>query len=319
MFSTNYGKVCVSTVDPIEKKPIFHYRPGARLYSLGTFGCNMDCLNCQNFTLARSNGHDLPYVEMKAEDVVSEAINKGAHGIGWTFNEPIVWSEFVLEVSKEANRRGIFSMLNTNGFIEPYPRSELLEFTQVMNIDVKGFSEEFYKKNCGAELRPVLDTCVAAKRSGVHVELTYLLIPDLNDSTEEIRSFCEWAVNDMGSDTPVHFFRFRPFYKLSDLPEQTIEKLNEAYLIAKEVGLKFPYHAGVVGDQRQNTYCPKCGDLVIRRASEEVSEKICVKKMEVSRFCPTFSDVEVRLVDRACPRCGECIPVVVSQIERSSQ
>lgn len=311
--SLNYGKVCVSTCDPIEKKPIFHYRPGSRLYSLGTFGCNMDCMNCQNFNLARSKGDDLPCVEMSAEDVVREAKGKGAQGIGWTFNEPVVWAEFILDTAEEANRQGLFVLLNTNGFIQREPRDEILRFTQVMNIDVKGFTEKFYENNCGAKLKPILETCTAAKGAGVHVELTYLLIPGLNDSEEEIRKFCEWVVDEMGPDTPVHFFRFRPFYRLSNLPAQTIEKLREAYDIAKSTGVRFPYHAGVVGDQRQNTYCPKCGELVVKRASEEVIDKVCVKKTEVSRFCPTFSEVEVRLQDGACPGCGEFIPVVSGQ------
>lgn len=309
--STNYGKVAVSAVDPIEKKPIFHYRPGSRLYSLGTFGCNMDCSNCQNFNLARSKDDEIPYREMTPGDVVDEALSKGAQGIAWTFNEPIVWSEFVIETSKRANEKGLFSLLNTNGYIEDEPRKELLRYAQVMNIDVKGFTEEFYKRNCRASLRPVLETCVAARKAGVHVELTYLLIPGMNDSEDEITRFCHWVAGEMGVDTPVHFFRFRPFYKLSNLAAQTVEKLKEAYDIARTSGLRFPYHAGVVGDQRQNTFCPRCGELVVRRTSEDVTEKVCVKKTEVSRFCPTFSAVEVMLRDSSCPRCGESIPIVL--------
>lgn len=305
----------MTTVDPIEKKPIFHYRPGSRLYSLGTFGCNMDCMNCQNFNLARSKDEDLPCNHIGPEDVVGQAVEKGVQGIGWTFNEPVVWAEFILDTAKEANRKGLFSLLNTNGFIEPGAREELLRSTQVVNIDVKGFTEDFYKNNCNAELKPVLETCTFAKRAGVHVELTYLLIPGLNDSKEEIQRFCEWVVDEMGPDTPIHFFRFRPFYKLSDLPAQTIEKLKEAYDIAKSEGVRFPYYAGVVGDDRQNTYCPKCGELLVKRASREVTDKVCVKKTEVSRFCPTFPEVELRLQGNACPRCGECIPVVLSQQE----
>lgn len=311
LFSTNYGKVAVSTTDPIEKKPVFHYMPGSGLFSLGTFGCNMDCMNCQNFNLARSKGEDTPVRVMSPEGVVEEAVSKGAQGIAWTFNEPIVWSEFVIDTSRSARRRGLFSLLNTNGFIEPDPREELLGCVQVMNVDVKGFTDEFYQRNCGARLDSVLETCLAARRSGVHVELTYLLIPGMNDAGEEVREFCRWVAGDMGVDTPVHFFRFRPFYKLSNVPAQTMEKLKEAYDTARAEGLRFPYHAGVVGDERQNTFCPRCGEVVIRRASEEVVEKLCVKKTEVSRFCPTFSSVELRLRGTACASCGESIPVVL--------
>ncbi|MBM4237469.1 MAG: AmmeMemoRadiSam system radical SAM enzyme [Euryarchaeota archaeon] len=310
--SANYGKIAVSVTDPIEKKPMFHYRPGARLYSLGTFGCNMDCMNCQNFSLARSKGEDIPFRKAGADEVVREAVEKKADGIAWTFNEPIVWYEFILETSAAANKNGLFSLLNTNGFIEPGPREELLHFIHAMNIDVKGFTDAFYRKNCGASLGTVLDTCLAARRAGVHVELTYLLIPTLNDDAEEVKGFCEWTVENMGPDTPVHFFRFQPFYKLSHLPEQSVAKLKEARDIAKSAGLRFPYHAGVVGDERQNTFCPNCGEIIVKRASEAPAEKVCVKKTEMSRFCPTFSKIEVNLREGKCPACGESIPIILS-------
>ncbi|MBC7107401.1 MAG: AmmeMemoRadiSam system radical SAM enzyme [Methanomassiliicoccales archaeon] len=310
--SANYGKVCASVVDPIEKKPIFHYKPGAKLYSLGTFGCNMDCANCQNFSIARSSGVDVEFRSTNSDVIVGEALNKGVDAIAWTFNEPIVWYEFVLDVSKEAKRRGLFSIINTNGFIEREPRNELFKYIQVANIDVKGFTDEFYRTNCHARLSDVLETCIDAKRAGVHVELTFLLIPGMNDRADEIERFSNWVVDELGSETPVHFFRFQPSYKLSHLPAQSIEKLREAYEIAKKCGIKYPYLAGVIGDEHQNTYCHRCGALVVERKSEAVSEKICLKKGELSRFCPTFSPVKIYLHDGKCPSCGESIPIVLA-------
>ncbi|MDH7509359.1 MAG: AmmeMemoRadiSam system radical SAM enzyme [Methanomassiliicoccales archaeon] len=310
--STNYGKICASVVDPIEKKPIFHYKPGGKLYSLGTFGCNMDCANCQNFSIARSSGTDMEYRSVTSDAVVREAVDKGVDAIAWTFNEPIVWYEFVLDVSKEAKSYGLFSVINTNGFIEREPRNELFKHIQVANIDVKGFTDEFYRTNCRAQLPTVLETCVDAKQAGVHVELTYLLIPGTNDSANEIERFSNWVVDELGSETPVHFFRFQPSYRLSHLPPQSIEKLREAYEIAKKCGIKYPYLAGVIGDEHQNTYCHRCGAIVVERKSEAVSEKVCSKKGELSRFCPTFSQVKVYLHDGRCPSCGEHIPVFLA-------
>ncbi len=305
----NYGQVCVSTIDPIEKKPLFHFLPGSKVLSLGTFGCNLRCLNCQNALLV--NATYLPSVEKSAEEVVEEAIRGGAQGIAFTFNEPIVWFEFILEVSKVAEAKGLFVILNTNGYIQAGPAEVLFSGVKAMNIDVKGFSEEFYEANCGGHLSAVLRTCSAAKKEGVHVELTYLLIPGLNDSAEEIGAFCDWVVQDMGIETPLHFFRFSPSHKLALLPEQSLEKMNEAYEIACKKGIRYVYFGGVTGSERQNTYCPSCQLLLIRRNSVKVTDKVCFKGSEVSRFCPTFNAVKASIDNNKCPSCGEPISVLL--------
>ncbi len=308
MILLNYGRVCVSALDPIEKKPIFHFFPGSKVLSLGTFGCNLSCRNCQNAVLIKAGPSDLPFKEMTPEEVVQQATDDGAEGIAFTFNEPSIWFEFVLDVAEEAKGRGLFVVLNTNGYIQREMLQILLDQVQSMNIDVKAFNESFYRSNCSGHLQPVLESCLVAKREGVEVELTYLLIPGLNDSREELERFCDWVIKELGIDTPVHFFRFSPSYELQEIPEQSMEKMNEAFDIAFKKGIRFVYFGGVAGSDRQNTYCPSCGTLLVQRNSVKVSDKICFKGSEVSRFCPTFMPVKVMIDNEKCPLCGLTLP-----------
>jgi pyruvate formate lyase activating enzyme len=310
LISRTYGRVCVRNLDHIEKKPIFHYRPGSRLLSLGTFGCNLSCGYCQNAVLAHSSGGDVPCADMEPREVVDLALREGVQGIAWTFNEPTMWSEFIVDTAKLARKAGLYTMVNTNGYILPAAADELFEHVDVANIDVKSFSERYYERVCGGSLREVLDTCVLARRKGVHVELTYLLVPGLNDSAGEIARFSEWAVASMGADTPVFFYRFHPSHELSGLPEQTMGVMLRSGGIAKDKGLRYIYFGGVTGEGGQDTACPSCGFLVVERTSKRPAEKLCLKGCEVSRFCPTF---EVRLNTHApsCPRCGASLPLVL--------
>ncbi len=310
LHSMNYGKMCVSAIDPIEKKPMFHYRPGSKLFSIGTFGCNMRCDNCQNFSLASSSGDDIPHEEWTPEEVVEHALEKGADGISYTFNEPTIWYEFVYDVSELARQHGLYTMMNTNGYTNPGPLEELLPLVDAFNVDLKSFSDQFYEENCGATRGPVMDTCSRIASAGTHLEVTYLLITGMNDSTQEITELCEWVAKELGEDTPLHLFRFLPFHRLSHIEEQTMDKLDEAYQIAQSAGLRFPYYAGVTGHPRQNTSCPECGATLIERQSQQVEEKISVKEDEISRFCPTYPSVVSHLEDGSCPRCGAPIPII---------
>ncbi|MFP4170672.1 MAG: AmmeMemoRadiSam system radical SAM enzyme [Methanomassiliicoccales archaeon] len=311
LMAFNYGRVCSIAQDPVEKKPVFHYRPGSRLLSLGSFGCNMRCRNCQNAVLATAGPGEVPEEAWSPEQVVEHALEKGVDGLGWTYNEPITWAEFVLDTSRMARGNGLYTLMNTNGYVEHEPIDEMVRTIDAMNVDVKGFTDGFYRENCGASLDRVLDTCEHAHRSGVHLELTYLLIPGLNDGVETMREFFRWVVGTLGEDVPVHLFRFLPFHLLSHLPEQSMAKMEEAYGIAREAGIRFPYLAGVIGDEHQSTYCPDCGTLLIARSSEEAAEKVMAGKEEVSRFCPTYAQVDVRIDRRSCPACGANIPVVL--------
>jgi pyruvate formate lyase activating enzyme len=215
----------VSAVDPIEKKPIFHYRPGTKVLSMGTFGCNLRCMYCQNAVLVASSG-DLSSVTTGPQEVIDLVVERDAQGIAWTFNEPIVWAEFVIETAELARAQGLYTIINTNGFVSQETGVELLGHVDVANIDIKGFSESFYHAYCGGELKNALRTSALAQGLGVHVELTNLLVPALNDSADEIEAFSQWAVRTLGADTPIFFFWFRPSHQLSHLPEQHMEKLK---------------------------------------------------------------------------------------------
>ena len=305
LIASSYGRACVRSLDPIEKKPLFHYRPGTLVHSFGTFGCNLDCDNCQNHELvrARAGGTDVT-----PRGVVNEAVERGAHGIAFTFNEPITWFEFVIDTFEEAKPRGLFTVLNTNGYVRREPAEELFRYVDAMNVDVKAFEDRTYRSTCGGSLRPVLDSCVLAKEMGVHVELTYLLVPGLNDSPDETERFSRWAVDAMGPDVPIFFFRFRPFHRLAHLPEQSMERMRQAASLAAQAGARYVYFGGVA-DARRDTFCPRCSSMVIERKGTESTGKVCFKGGEVSRFCPSVSEVRVYLRDGRCPGCGERVPV----------
>ncbi len=311
LISRAYGRVCVRNLDMIEKKPIFHYRPGSRLLSLGTFGCNLSCASCQNAVLATSSGGDLRQETMEPGEVVELALREGVDGIAWTFNEPTVWAEFIIDTSRIARARGLYTMVNTNGFVLPEAAGEMLDHADAVNVDVKAFSDAFYRKMCGGSLQDVLDTCLLARGKGVHAELTYLLMPGLNDSEDEVGEFTRWVAERMGPDTPVFFFRFQPSHLLSDLPEQSMEVMHRSVRIAHENGLQYVYLGGVAGEGGQDTACPSCGYLAIERRSLKAPGKLCLKGCEVSRFCPTF-EVKANIHEPRCPECGNGIPIILT-------
>jgi len=311
MIALNYGKVCVSAVDPIEKKPLYHFHPGTKLYSLGTFGCNLDCGNCQNSTLARLSADRAPFVMTSPEQVAKDAIEKGAKGVAFTYNEPTVWIEFILDVAALLRQAGLLIVLNTNGFIEPWAADDLYDMVDAANIDVKGMSDAFYGRQCRGKLGPVLESCIAAREAGVHIELTYLLIPDMNDSAEEVARFASWVVRELGEVVPVHLYRFHPAYRMSDVPAEDMVVVERSYKVAKEKGLDYVYVGGVAGDPRQDTRCPRCGNLLIKRSSKEPVEPTFVLGDKMSRFCPTYAEVSVLIRGGECPKCGLSIPVVL--------
>jgi pyruvate formate lyase activating enzyme len=306
--SLTYGRVCVTAVDPIEKKPVFHFRPGSMLFSVGTFGCNLDCDFCQNEVLARSLSTDVPSKYMSPEELVQTAIEKKVDGIGWTFNDPVVWSEYIIDVSRLANARGLFTLLNTNGYIEKEAREDLLENVDAVKVDIKGFDEHTYRELCRARLAPVLETCSRAKERGIHLELAYPVIPGRTDDLGMMAKFADWVVGELGRETPVHLFRFQPAHRLTGLVSPDLESLRARKEILTEAGLCYVYLGGVIGED-QDTHCPACGKVVISRRAEEANEKVFVRKEQVSRFCPTFAKVKVFTIDGCCPYCGESLPI----------
>ncbi len=311
--SLTYGRVCVSTVDNIEKKPIFHYRPGTRVLSLGTFGCNLRCLNCQNATLVGTAAEEARCTVMGPEQVVEAALAAGAQGIAWTFNEPTVWAEMVIDTARLARERGLYTMVNTNGYILPPAAEDFFGHVQVANVDIKGMTDGFYRQQCDGSLPEVLEACLTARRQGTHVEITTLLIPGLNDSPAEVAGLARWVHDNMGPETPLFFYRFRPFHRSAHLPELSVEVLHSSLHIARGEGLRYVYQGGTVEEGNQDTACPSCGHVVVRRTGLHVADKVCYRDGEVSRFCPTYSQVAVDLRQGRCPECGERVPIITEK------
>ncbi|WP_297498900.1 AmmeMemoRadiSam system radical SAM enzyme [Thermococcus sp.] len=274
LYTLNYGKVSSVGADPVEKKPLFHFWPGSCAFSISTVGCNMHCKHCQNWEISQAD-ESFPYLhDMTPEMVVRMAKRYGCESIAYTYNEPVIWYEFVLETAELAKKEGLYNLLITNGYINEEPFRELAPYIDAMNIDIKAFNDEFYMKIVSVPSgEPSRRTAVIAKKEfGIHVELTYLIIPTLNDREEEIRAFARWVAEELGDDTPVHFSRFFPHYKLTHLPPTPLETMDMAYRVAKEEGLKFVYIGNVPGHPGENTYCPRCGRPVIVRWGFEITE-----------------------------------------------
>jgi pyruvate formate lyase activating enzyme len=265
LFSLIYGSSSSIAADPIEKKPLYHFFPGTTVFSLGTVGCNFKCLHCQNYSISTA-GIDLLYIrELKPEDVLRLAKQYNCKGVSYTYNEPTIWHEFCYDSAKLVKDAGLYTCYVTNGYINPEPLKDLSIVLDAMNIDIKSFSEDFYKKICRAKLEPVLNTCKLAKKLGIHIELTYLVIPSLNDSPEEIKKLCKWVVKELGEITPIHFSRFHPDYKMNDLPMTPIKTLLNFYDIAKKEGILYPYLGNIQHGEYENTICPNCNNLCIIR------------------------------------------------------
>jgi len=265
LYSLIYGLASSIHPDPIEKKPLFHFYPGSTAISFGSIGCNLFCAHCQNFSISKARFGDFDLTEITPEDVVRYARSTHAQSVSWTYNEPVIWHEFTTVASKAAHEEGLKTNYVTNGFIQEEPLRELKGVIDAMNIDVKAFTESFYKKICGGQLAPVLKACEVAHELGIHVELTYLIIPDHNDKDDEIQSFSKWVVDSLGPKVPVHFSAFHPDYKLTNVPRTPNGTLTRAYDIGKRAGLEFVYLGNIFAGEKDDTFCPKCGTSVIER------------------------------------------------------
>jgi len=266
LYTLGYGNPVAVHVDPIEKKPFFHVLPGTNAFSLAVAGCNMRCLFCQNWTISQAKPDEVTAYDMTPQEVVSGAMKSGCPFIVYTYTEPTVFYEYMLDISKLARSKGLRNGMHTCGYINPEPLKEILVYMDAINVDLKGFNEDFYKKmGAFAQLQPVLETLKTIKDNGVWLEITNLIISGQNDSPEEIRRMCQWIKNNLGDEVPLHFSRFIPAFRLQNLPPTPVEKLEEAYTIAKDVGLKYVYIGNVPGSPREDTYCPNCTKLLVGR------------------------------------------------------
>ncbi len=259
----SYGKVSSLCVDPMEKKPLFHFRPGGRCFSVGSIGCNMSCKHCQNYAISMLESGKKRTTYKSAAELAEMCRREGQDIIAFTYNEPMIWFEYIRDI--EAADPGLTIILVTNGLVEEAPLRELCAITDAMNIDIKAFTDGFYMDICGAHLDDVLRSARIVLEEGVHLELTYLVIPELNDSEDEIRKFCEWVRDSLSIDVPIHFTRFHPDNELTDVQWTPVETVLRCREIGLECGLHHVYVGNTLTDEADDTYCPECGEVVIRR------------------------------------------------------
>jgi pyruvate formate lyase activating enzyme len=280
-----HSNPCAVHIDPIEKKPLFHFLPGTTALSLATAGCNFTCKNCQNWDISQANPDQTINFEISPERMVNLALEYNAPTIAYTYTEPTVFFEYMLETAKAAKEKNILNMYHSNGFINQKPLLELTPYLDGADIDLKGYSNKFYQDITGGTLYPVLETLKTLKKQGVWLEITNLLIPTKNDSTGMIKDLCQWVKDELGNDTPIHFSRFYPLYKLQNLPPTPIETLKKASEIAHNVGLHYVYIGNVPGIPEENTYCPNCGKIIVGRKGYNIT--VINLKKNRCKFCKT--------------------------------
>ena len=304
LFTLIYGSlISMGSLDPIEKKPLYNFWPGATAYSIASIGCSFRCLNCQNWSISQAcptddgkdgyydfegfNNRKMSLVELTPDQLVKKVIKSGAKTLAYTYNEPLIWHEWILDTTILLKKEDIKTILVTNGFSTPEASKELIEIgIDAANIDLKGITDEFYKKICGVKsVQPVLDTAKRFKDNGIHVEITNLIIPDMNDGKDELEKLCKWIVENIGKNTPTHFSAYHPDFKMPSKKRTPYETLDIAYKIAKEAGLYFPYVGNIRHDEGSNTYCPNCNYLLFGRSGY------------------SFTKIDIT-DDNKCPNCG---------------
>ncbi|MHC4169305.1 MAG: AmmeMemoRadiSam system radical SAM enzyme [Planctomycetota bacterium] len=271
--SVVYGYPCSIHIDPIEKKPLFHFLPGTGILSIATVGCNLHCTNCQNWEMSQANPEDEglpPAYVCPPEKLVELTRRNNCLSVAYTYTDPIVYYEYTYDSAKLARQAGIRNVLVTAGYINTEPWNKLLQYVDAANIDLKSMSDDFYRRICSATLKPVQNALVLAKASGVLVEVTNLVIPTLNDGPEQIRDLARWVKANLGAETPLHFSGFYPRYKMQKLPPTSLKTLETARRIAISEGLDYVYIGNVASAEGQNTYCPGCKKLLIERTGFRV-------------------------------------------------
>ncbi|HUU41279.1 MAG TPA: AmmeMemoRadiSam system radical SAM enzyme [Desulfatiglandales bacterium] len=276
LFSMVYEKIVATNIDPIEKKPLFHFLPGSKSYSIATVGCNFRCKHCQNSDISqfpRDKKQDIVGYRAEPEQIVEEAAGSGCKSISYTYTEPTIFFELAYEISKLAHLKGIKNVFVSNGFMTPEALKEISPYLDGINIDLKAITENFYKDICGARLEPVLENIKLAKKLGIWIEITTLIIPTLNDSQDELRHAAEFIKN-VDSNIPWHISQFYPTYILTQLPRTPLETLHMAREIGIEAGLHYVYEGNVPGRGNENTYSYKCGELLIERWGYTIKKNI---------------------------------------------
>jgi pyruvate formate lyase activating enzyme len=271
-YSLVYGNPCAVHLDPIEKKPFFHVLPATTSFSLATVGCNFQCKFCQNWEISQASPEDVYNYDVSPEMIVKMAKEVGAHSVAYTYVEPTIFYEYMVDICQLAKKADLLNVCHSNGFINPEPLRNLCKVMDAANIDLKGFTEAFYRDLCSGELNPVLETLKTLKKEKVHLEVTNLVIPTQNDDLSGIKEMCLWVKRELGADTPIHFSRFYPLYKLRSLPPTPVSTLEKARNTALSSGLEYVYIGNIPGHEGEHTFCPKCKKLLIRRTGYMVGE-----------------------------------------------
>jgi pyruvate formate lyase activating enzyme len=292
LVALTYARVSSVAVDPIEKKPVFHYFPGTKALSLGSVGCTMRCGHCQNWSISRANTEDGELRDLPADTVADLAESYGCLGVAFTYNEPVIWAEYVIDVSTAARERGLYTVMVTNGWITPEGLDALGGCIDVWRVDVKGLDDFQYRSLCHVDsAAPVLEQAERAKREwGMHVEVVTNVVPTVNDDEATLRGIARWIRERLGEDTPWHVTRFFPYLEFAHLPPTPLETLSAAVRFGREEGLSFVFLGNVEGPGAEDTVCPSCGTTVIARDGYRV-----------------LSD---RTRDGGCPRCSRPLGVV---------
>jgi len=272
LLSLVYGRPLSVHVDPIEKKPFYHFLPGSRAFSLSTSGCPLRCKFCQNWEISQARPEDYHRDFAPPDRIVAAAVDRDSPVIAFTYNEPTVFTEYLTDIARAGREKNRRSVLISCGYMGEAPLTEMCQTLDGIKIDLKGFSEGFYRDVCGAELKPVLRSIKQVAKSGTHLEIVNLVVPTLNDSEKMLTELARWVVGEIGPDVPVHYTRFHPDYQLRNLPPTPIATLEGAREIALKHGMHYPFVGNVPGHPGNNTYCPKCGEVVIGRTGFFVTE-----------------------------------------------
>lgn len=285
LYSLAYGNPCSVNIDPIEKKPLFHFRPTTTAFSIAATGCNFRCLNCQNWEISQKKPEEVRFYEMFPPQVVENAAKAGAVSIAYTYSEAITYFEYMIDTARIARKQGIKNLLISNGYINRQPLLELCKVLDGANINLKSISDEIYRKLNGGRLQPVLNTFKTLHRQGVHFEMTNLVVPGYTDDSEMVKRMCHWIIENLGTDYPLHFLRFFPKYKLDRLPptpESTLIRFRE---LAMAAGISYVYVGNIPGHAGNNTYCHQCKKILIERRGYSIPQYNL--DGESCKFCKT--------------------------------
>jgi pyruvate formate lyase activating enzyme len=292
LYTMAYGNPCSANIDPIEKKPLYHFLPGTRAFSIATAGCNMACLNCQNWSISQTSPDKTRNYDLRPGKVVSEAVKGNCKTIAYTYSEPMTFYEYAYDTSMEARRSGVKNIVKTNGYINPEPLKNICRYLDAANVDLKSFNNNTYIRLTGGRLQPVLDSLKIYRDQGVWLEITNLIVPGWTDNPDETARMCKWLSENGFRDTPLHFSRFHPVHKLQQLPPTPLEKLRNSVKIALSEGIKYVYTGNAPGNDISDTKCASCGTTLITRQGYTITSN--------------------SLKDGKCSNCGEAIPGIWS-------